>query len=530
VSARDPGAFDRLAKALSPAAQRVHDAHVGRRRSLCVDLAVRSVPRISLWILVLSVAAGFLFAVPFWLPPLGALALVLVVFAVARSRIAAVASGLGDGAIACDRANDNQDRLSAACELAAATPSADGIGEALARAAVEDGVQSLARIDTARLALPEVTATRGWLTAVLCMLAIAVLPGLLPRPGATLPTDLPRAGAGRAPGNSGEPQKRAEVGVEPVVTEPAAAKREEPKSERKDSGAKPGTPPPPKPSAPVPAVPAASGLGQSGSDAAGDSSQNGAPKAAPAGNPGSGQSGGGQGSSAGGAPDPVPTPPSTKAPSKPKKPQSPKETPQQDSKSSESAGAPSGQSRGSGRMSAVGNKRSDQNRGQEREDDPEIEDEPVEDETDEQEQRGGVMPMRRGDNRAAARELSISGDGPPDQGRGGPTPPKKSRGTASLVLGLRLPDSVRGQPNPGTAKTTLEQIPPRPSAGELGLARVVTGSRPTTPQSQRSPTPFLSLQQAYSALLRARDSAPISGSAPISNPATTPADSPKDPR
>jgi hypothetical protein len=181
-------------------------------------------------------------------------------------------------------------------------------------------------------------------------------------------------------------------------------------------------------------------------------------------------------------------------------------------------------------MSAVGNKRSDQNRGQEREDDPEIEDEPVEDETDEQEQRGGVMPMRRGDNRAAARELSISGDGPPDQGRGGPTPPKKSRGTASLVLGLRLPDSVRGQPNPGTAKTTLEQIPPRPSAGELGLARVVTGSRPTTPQSQRSPTPFLSLQQAYSALLRARDSAPISGSAPISNPATTPADSPKDPR
>lgn len=524
MSARDPGSFERLATALSPAVRRVHEARESVRRNACVDAAVRSVPRIALWIAVLCIAAGFLFVVPFWLPPLGALVLVGLVFTTASRRVATVASGLGDGAVACDRANDNHDRLAAACELAAAPAQAEGLGEALACAAVEDGVQSLSRIDASRLALPQANAPRGWLAAILCMVAITLLPLVLPRPAASLPEQQPVAEAGRAVPGTGEAPVRSGASVERVPTDPPANKREEPQSERKESGAKPGTPPPPKPSAPVPAVPAASGLGQSGSDTAGDSSQNGAPKAAPAGNPGSGQSGGGQGSSASGAPDPVPTPPSSKPPTKPKKRQAAKETPQQDSKSSESAGAPSGQSRGSGRMSAVGNKRSDQNRGQEREDDPEIEDEPIEDETDEQEQRGGVMPMRRGDNRPAARELSISGDGPPDQGRGGPTPPKKSRGTASLVLGLRLPDSVRGQPNPGTAKTTLEQIPPRPSAGELGLARAAVGSRPTTPQSQRSPTSFLTLQQAYSALLRARDNAPIS------NPVTTPVDSPKDPR
>jgi len=195
-------------------------------------------------------------------------------------------------------------------------------------------------------------------------------------------------------------------------------------------------------------------------------------------------------------------------PGRPKQPKPPRRDPQQEGRPGESAGAPSGPARGSGRLSAVGNKRSDQHRGQERDDDPEVEDEPIEDESSEQEQRGGVMPMRRGDDRPAARELSISGDGPPDQGRGGPTPPKKARGTASLVLGLRLPDSVRGQPNPGTAKTTLEQIPPRPSDGDPGLARAVPAGRPTTPQSQRPPGPFAALQQAYHALWRARDAHP----------------------
>lgn len=529
MTARDPQALSHLARALSPATQRVATAVAAVHRRAAGASAVRSVPRLSLWVAILAFAWAFLGALPVWLPAAALLVLVGLAFGVALGRSRAPQPVLADGALACDRANGNQDRLAAACELAGAAPGAEGQAEALARLAIDDGVQSLSRIDAARLALPHANGVLPWRRAVLCAAALALLPLVLPVPGGERPGHPTGADGKRAAAPTGEPARREEAAADRTNNAIEAPKRADERSDRKDPGNKAGTPPPPpKPAAPAPAVPAASGLGQSGSDATGDSSQSGAPKAAPAGNPGSGQSGGGQGSAASGAPEPSPQQQQQpKAPPKPKKPQPAKNDPQQDGKPSESAGAPSGPSRGSGRLSAVGNKRNDANRGQEREDDPEVEDEPVEDETDEQEQRGGVMPMRRGDNRPAARELSISGDGPPDQGRGGPTPPKKARGTASLVLGLRLPDSVRGQPNPGTAKTTLEQIPPRPSAAEPGLARAAEAGRPTTPQSQRSPTPLLSLQQAYHALLRARDGATIP---PPVNQDRPPAVSPKDPR
>ena len=131
-------------------------------------------------------------------------------------------------------------------------------------------------------------------------------------------------------------------------------------------------------------------------------------------------------------------------------------------------------------MAAVGNQRSGMERGSERDDDPDADDEDVEDEKEETEQRGGVMPMTRDRMQAPSRELSISGNGPPDDGWGGPTPPKKSRGTASLVLGVRLPDQVRGQTNPGTAKTTIEQIPPVPQA---------EAPRPASPARSEGPSP-----------------------------------------
>lgn len=528
MSRRDPEALDRLTVALAPAAARVRDAAAAAQQRRAYTTAVAAVPRLSLWVGVLTLGTGCLTAVPMWAPPLAALLLAVAVFGLSRSRMRPPGAILGEGALACDRAHANQDRLSAACELAAAPPRGEGLGEGLAHAAIEDGVRSLARIDAQRLQLAAASAPPSPFAALCCLLGLAVLPWLIPGPGDRAPTTTTTAGAPVPPlPPAGAPAGRADHAGERQPAEVPGKRVEEERKDTKDGGAKVGAPPPPpKPAAPAPAVPAASGQGQSGSDATGDSSQDGAPKAAPAGNPGSGQSGGGQGSSASGAPEPTPTPPSQKAPPKPKKPQPQRQDPQQDGKSSESAGAPSGPSRGSGRLAAVGNKRTDQNRGQEREDDPQVEDEPIEDETDEQEQRGGVMPMRRGDNRPAARELSISGDGPPDQGRGGPTPPKKARGTASLVLGLRLPDSVRGQPNPGTAKTTLEQIPPRPSTADAGLARALPGGRPTTPQSPRPVSAFAALQQAYHALLRARDSAPTQ----TPNPTATPPAESKDPK
>ena len=50
---------------------------------------------------------------------------------------------------------------------------------------------------------------------------------------------------------------------------------------------------------------------------------------------------------------------------------------------------------------------------------------------------------------------------PDANGRGGPSEMKKSRGTASLVLGVPIPDRVKGQPNPGKTKITQERIEPR---------------------------------------------------------------------
>jgi len=511
MSPRDPLALQTLQRAVAPAAHALQTAWAAERQRQALGLVLTGMPRLGLWVALMVVLAGLVVAVPLWLPVglwllLGALWWLALWQQLPGGRSDALAA-----AHAVDRAHANADRLGAAVEFAA-QPAPDAaateLREALVRAAIADGLDSLPRLDPARAALPPQSTLPSLRRVALASVALLVLPWLLPRAladrgaGAT-PTASTAPLVGATPADA-SPRKAAPEAARPVT--PPLPRASEPAPERAPTPQpQQAPPPPPKPTAPTPAMPAASGRGQTGSDAAGDSAASGAPKAAPVGNPGSGQSGGGQGASAGGAPEPVPTPPQAKTPSKPKPPPVRAPQPQPDGKPGESAGAPSGPSRGSGRMSAVANKRSDLNRGQERDDDPEIEDEPLADENDEQEQRGGVMPMRRGDQRPPARELSISGDGPPDQGRGGPTPPKKSRGTASLVLGLRLPDSVRGQPNPGTAKTTLEQIPPRPSEVAPGLALPPPTGRPATPQSVRPHTGLLSLQQRYHELLRAAE-------------------------
>jgi hypothetical protein len=522
---RDREALQRLGGALAGAVQRLTSAHARWRRRAACAAALDVAPWVALWLVPVVLLGWLVWPLPVWLP-------LAVLVAVAAGRAIAMvqrwrlpAPALADAALACDAAHRNQDRLTAACEFAAA-PAGEptGLGEALTRLAIADGVASLARIDAAVLALPGMLPELRWPRAAGVALLLVLLPWLLPaHPNASAPGTEGAVAGAAASGARGDDAGRRDVAAADRPVAPATAPAAEPKvGERAPEAGRPGAPPPNPPRAEaVPAVPAASGRGQAGNDAVGDSAASGAPKAAPVGNPGRGQSGGGQGASAGGAPEPQPAPeqPAAQKPAAKKPPA--RQTPQQDGKPGESAGAPSGPSRGSGRTSAVANKRSDPNRGQERDDDPPIEDEPVPDETDEQEQRGGVMPMRRGDQRPAARELSISGDGPPDQGRGGPTPPKKSRGTASLVLGVRLPDSVRGQPNPGTAKTTLEQIPPRPGEAAPGLARALPASRAGTPQSLRHGTPWQGLLPNYHALLRGLEGAPPATAPTVPQPTRT---------
>ena len=50
---------------------------------------------------------------------------------------------------------------------------------------------------------------------------------------------------------------------------------------------------------------------------------------------------------------------------------------------------------------------------------------------------------------------------PDANGRGGPGERKKSRGVAGLVLGVPIPDHVKGQSNPGRVKVNQERVQPQ---------------------------------------------------------------------
>ena len=127
----------------------------------------------------------------------------------------------------------------------------------------------------------------------------------------------------------------------------------------------------------------------------------------------------------------------------------------------------------------------------------------IEDDPDEESARTGTQPGLKDRRRTVSRDLSISSTGSGGDGRGGPSLPKKARGTGSMVLGVPIPDFVRGLLNPGTTRITHERVAPvrRPSpplpvtdvASRTGLApRVVTEHVPAA------------WQELLSALQRAR--------------------------
>ncbi len=99
------------------------------------------------------------------------------------------------------------------------------------------------------------------------------------------------------------------------------------------------------------------------------------------------------------------------------------------------------------------------------EDEDDLEDdEEVDDEFDNSDARGGMQPHLRDRRPPVNRDLGIGfgNDKNPDaNGRGGPSEMKKSRGVAALVLGVPIPDHVKGRPNPGKTKITQERVEPR---------------------------------------------------------------------
>ncbi|MGD2018223.1 MAG: hypothetical protein PVJ89_08915 [Planctomycetota bacterium] len=136
-------------------------------------------------------------------------------------------------------------------------------------------------------------------------------------------------------------------------------------------------------------------------------------------------------------------------------------------------------------------------------DEQEIEDdEDTDDDEEEQENRGGVQPSLRDRRPPVSRDLQIGfGNRPnPDaNGRGGPSEQKKSRGVASLVLGVPIPDRVKGRPGPGPTKITQERIEPQAEeAGPVEAALRTPRSRPGSPLSSVDLGPQLrELVRAY---------------------------------
>ena len=96
-------------------------------------------------------------------------------------------------------------------------------------------------------------------------------------------------------------------------------------------------------------------------------------------------------------------------------------------------------------------------------------DEEVDDEHDDSDARGGLQPNLRDRRPPVNRDLGIgfgNAKNPDANGRGGPSEQKKSRGVASLVLGVPIPDHVKGKPNPGRTKITQERVEPKAESAD----------------------------------------------------------------
>lgn len=113
-------------------------------------------------------------------------------------------------------------------------------------------------------------------------------------------------------------------------------------------------------------------------------------------------------------------------------------------------------------------------------------DRPQEDEPDEEADpdklRPGSQPALKNRSARISRELSLMTGSETankqNRGRGGPGGQKKSRGTATMIMGVPVPGFVRGRLLPGPTKTTQEEVEPTPRAGEYTLASSLPKGQP----------------------------------------------------
>lgn len=199
----------------------------------------------------------------------------------------------------------------------------------------------------------------------------------------------------------------------------------------------------------------------------------------------------------GGAP-PDARDPATQAP-KPPRPAAPSRAQRARESADERSGATRGASgSGGGSIAAVKSAWQQRDPGSDEALSPNETGERIEEDPDEEEARAGTQPGLKDRRQTVSRDLSISGPGAGGEGRGGPSLPKKARGTGSMVLGVPVPDFVRGLLNPGTTRITHERVTPTRRASAALAVTETTGRDGLAPLVQRARIP-----RAWSAMLEA---------------------------
>lgn len=125
-------------------------------------------------------------------------------------------------------------------------------------------------------------------------------------------------------------------------------------------------------------------------------------------------------------------------------------------------------------------------------DDFDLDEEPDED-RDKDKQRLGVQPALKSRTSQVSRELSLSMgrdiNNDMMKGRGGPNAQKKSRGTATMIMGVPVPGFVQGRMLPGPTKSTQEEVEPSPREGAFAAASELRPARPEeSPQESYRPS------------------------------------------
>lgn len=138
-----------------------------------------------------------------------------------------------------------------------------------------------------------------------------------------------------------------------------------------------------------------------------------------------------------------------------------------------------------------GDKQQSQEHAQDGSRDAEAEDDIAADKNNESEHRGGLRPVLQDRAQSPSRDLGMSGSnkGPPGNGRGGPTPPKKSRGAGALLLGVPVPDFVQGRLLPGTSRLSRQTIPPQRQPGDPAAAADTANRSVNEPAVERFDAP-----------------------------------------